>query len=239
MSVATSGTRIFGFAVTDSTKKAIVAVAFLIPVGVYLYTSHNDEAASTPAPGSVQPAIVQTPQLAPARITKRVARQKSSNNDRGTLRLRAIDARSGDIDPTLRLDLLARLQSVPLTGGGRSLFEVGAAPAAAALKPVKTATIIPLSKPSPVAPPGTNTPPPAAPIPLKFYGFVHAKGTPAEKGRGFFLDGDNIIVGSEGDLLKQRYRVVQLTATSAMMEDTVTKSRQPLPLVPEAQNNGS
>ena len=238
MSSAAPATKIFGFTVTDSAKKVIVAVAFLIPVGVYLYTSHNDAGEVPPPSPPVQAPASPSLQQTPARITKRVTRQKTAVTDRGTLRLRVIDARSGDIDPTLRLDLLARLQSADAGGAGRSLFEVGAAPAPAALKPVKTATIMPLPKPTTVAPPGTNTPPPAAAIPLKFYGFVRAKGA-AVGGRGFFLDGDNIIVGSEGDILKQRWKVVQLTATTAVMEDISTKGRQTLPLVPEAQNNGS
>jgi len=44
----------------------------------------------------------------------------------GVLRIRPVDATRGDIDPTLRLDLLERLQKVPQAKVTRSLFELQA-----------------------------------------------------------------------------------------------------------------
>ena len=76
-------------------------------------------------------------------------------------------------------------------------------------------------------------PPLTVNIPLKFYGFAK----PANKGelnRGLFLEGDNVIVASEGELVDHRYLVVELTPTSARMEDVQVKQRQDLPIVPEA-----
>ena len=71
-------------------------------------------------------------------------------------------------------------------------------------------------------------------IPLKFYGFVR----PAEKGqnnRGLFLDGDNILVASEGELIDHRYLVRELSALTARLEDTQVKQGQTLQVVPEAR----
>jgi hypothetical protein len=52
--------------------------------------------------------------------------------------------------------------------------------------------------------------------------------------RGFFMEGDNILVAIEGQLIQQRYLVVQLTPKTAKLEDTQLKLGQTLQLVPEA-----
>jgi hypothetical protein len=128
---------------------------------------------------------------------------------------------------------LARLQSVQPIEGGRSLFELGPANAASN-QPLPAVKIVP----KPVL--GTNAlhpggAPPAFSIPLKFYGFERLRNK-LSGNRGFFLDGDNILVASEGDLLKQRYLVVELAPGGAKLEDTQLKKGAVLPLVPEARN---
>ena len=79
-------------------------------------------------------------------------------------------------------------------------------------------------------PPG---PPSAPPIPLKFYGFVNRARSGAKS--AFFLDGDDIIVATEGDLIKKRYKIISIGLNSAVVEDTQFKSngRQTLPLTEE------
>ena len=70
-------------------------------------------------------------------------------------------------------------------------------------------------------------------IPFKYYGFAK----PALNGganRGFFMEGDNILVAGEGDVLEQRYLVVALTPNTAKVEDTQLKQGQDLPVTPEA-----
>lgn len=145
------------------------------------------------------------------------------------------------IDPTLRLDLLAKLQNVTIEGGQRSLFEFSAAPPPDA-DPAKPTTpdpkIIPGVKdygrvygplPKPADPPPPVKPPPPA-IPLKFYGFSDAK--PGVK-RAFFLEGaEDIFVAGEGELIKRRYKVVKIGLNSAIVEDTEHQNQQTLPLEP-------
>src|ERR1700759_1256664 len=91
---------------------------------------------------------------------------------------------------------------------------------------------IPISSPMPNK---ANSPPmgPVVNIPFKFYGYVKPA-TKGENNRGLFLDGDNILVASEGELLEHRYLVVELTPNNARMEDTSIKLGQTLPVVPEA-----
>jgi hypothetical protein len=78
-------------------------------------------------------------------------------------------------------------------------------------------------------------PPPAAPPPpilLKYYGYSSAKGD--NRKRAFFLDGDDILMASEGEVVKKRYKVVRIGVNSVVMEDTQFKHEQTLPLLEEA-----
>jgi hypothetical protein len=81
---------------------------------------------------------------------------------------------------------------------------------------------------------------PAAPvlppfsIPLKYYGFAKSKGRSTDGSRGLFLDGDNILIGSEGDMLEKRFLIVALTPNTARLEDTQAKQGQELQVTPEA-----
>jgi len=174
------------------------------------------------------------------RRVKAPVRGAASQEFKPTLKLRPDEKPNySTVDPTLRTDLLAKVQSVEMEGGSRSLFQFSAAsPAASAPGTSQTATIIkpagrmygpePPPKP-PVAPP----PPPPPAITLKFYGYS----TPRADGtkRAFFLDGDDIFVAAEGELIKKRYRVVQIGVNSVTMEDTEFKNnRQTIVIQPEA-----
>ncbi len=141
------------------------------------------------------------------------------------------------IDPTLRLDLLAKVQSVSLEGGARNLFQFGAAapPPSTPLAPIPKVGKVVVNGPPPppavIPPPGPPPAPSAPPIPLKYYGFTNTKGEPRKK--AFFLDGEEIIVAWEGETVKSRYRIVHIGVNSIEMEDTQFKSKQTLPLEPE------
>jgi hypothetical protein len=55
-----------------------------------------------------------------------------------------------------------------------------------------------------------------------------------EANRGFFMEGDNVLVAAEGDVLERRYLIVALTPNTAKVEDTQLKQGQDLPVTPEA-----
>jgi hypothetical protein len=98
----------------------------------------------------------------------------------------------------------------------------------------KVPPIIP--KPFPIASgpaPMTNLGLPTVHIPLKYYGFARSA-TKSEGSRGFFMDGDNILVATEGDVLEQRYLIVALTPNTAKVEDIQVKQGQDLQVTPEA-----
>jgi hypothetical protein len=141
------------------------------------------------------------------------------------------------IDPTLHLDLLAKLRNLPMEGGARSVFKEGTAPTPPAPDPVtiKPGPIVAKAgdpanaePPKPTGPPPTPPPPP---IPLKFYGYANQqKGGPK---RAFFLEGEDIFVAGENETVHNRYRIIKIGVNSAVVEDTTDKHQQTLPLVEE------
>ena len=117
------------------------------------------------------------------------------------------------IDPTLHLELLAKVQASKPAGGDRNLFEFGAD------KPKETAMLKgpepvvkgpnpmgPPELPPPPPPPGPPQPPPLPPLDAKYYGFA----SPSHSGRrrGFFMDGENILIKAEGEMLIGHYKIV-------------------------------
>ncbi|MCW5979037.1 MAG: hypothetical protein KIT09_13230 [Bryobacteraceae bacterium] len=137
------------------------------------------------------------------------------------------------VDPTLRLDLLAKLRTVEANGVRRSLFDFGAAP-----PPEPEPKIVPKEVAQTHAEPeSSNGPeepakpvkPPPPPINLKFYGFISPADAPVR--RAFFLDGDEIFVAAEGDLIRKRYKVVRIGINSAVVEDTEHQHQQTIALV--------
>ena len=139
------------------------------------------------------------------------------------------------IDPALKLNLLAELQNLPLEGGERSLFEFGAPPKPKTPTPT-VAKVVPVPPPS--ATPGVPTTPPKPvipPIPLKFYGYVSDSRNiaPGAAKRAFFLDGEDIVVAGENDVIRNRFKIIRISVNSAVVEDTTNKNQQTLPLVEE------
>ena len=76
-------------------------------------------------------------------------------------------------------------------------------------------------------------PPPPPPIPLKFYGYSGALRSNVR--RAFFLDGEDIVQAGENETIRNRYKIIRIGVNSAVVEDTVAKNQQTLPLAEEAQ----
>lgn len=155
------------------------------------------------------------------------------------------------VDPILKLAMLEKLRKVGIEGGSRSLFDFSGAPAPNAPKPevAKVKPILPGPKPfiGPVDTQGAQQraaaaaaaaaasapKPPPPPIPLKFYGFTNV--VRQGQKRAFFLEGEDIFVAGEGEMIKNRYKVVRIGVNSAVVEDTSNKNQQTLPLEAEGQ----
>jgi len=141
-----------------------------------------------------------------------------------------------DVDPTLRTDLLAKVQAVELAGGARNVFQMGPPPPKAEdLLARNEPTVRPMIGPK--RPPDPPPPPapvviPEPPIQLKYYGLSTV--VRSGKRTGFFMDGDDTpLVAAEGELVKRRYRVIRLTAKSVQVEDTEGKRTVTLPITEE------
>ena len=222
--------------------KKIAILGTLVAVGGYVFYANVLSGPSAPQPSvksAVKPAA---PVLTGSSKAPNISRAKTSV--RGGVsqefkpHLPKPDERPDytKIDPTLRLDLLTKVQSMDPEGGARSLFQFAPAPApkaveVAAIKPGPR-TYGPEPPPKPAAAAVPPPPPPPPPITLKFYGFSKPK--PDGQKRAFFMDGEDIFVAAEGELVKKRYRVVRIDANSVVMEDTEFKNnRQTLALQPE------
>ena len=222
-------------------KNKIYALAVLAVVAAYLLWS-NTGSDSSPAPTTAETARV-APPVAPDQSQTATPVQRRGLASRGSAEFRPrlgskrpeerVDPNK--VDPTLRLDLLAKVQNVPLEGGSRNLFQFGVAAPAAPLTPLPKVPNVRINGPAPApvaaTPPGLSPEPQAPPIPLKYYGFANAKNEARKK--AFFLDGEDIIVAWEGDTVKSRYKIVHIGVNSVEMEDTQLKSRQTLPLEAE------
>jgi hypothetical protein len=179
------------------------------------------------------------PSLAPPPQRSAPARVRGNNTEfRPSLKPRTGENRIDptSIDPTLRFDLLAKVQAVDPHGGNRNLFQFGAPPPPPAPKEpepkiIPSAVAAGRANPGEIKPAAPAGPPPPPPIPLKYYGYSTQKGEIRK--RAFFLDGEEILVAGEGDTVKRRYRVVRIGINSVVMEDTEHKSQQTLPLTEE------
>jgi hypothetical protein len=228
--------------------KKLAALGALVLIGGYFYISNRpssgdaspSESARPVATGAALPVSVQ--RNAKGRL--RGQRVSAQFEFRPTLKFKEGQLDRANIDPTLRLDLLERVQDVKIGDINRSLFESLTTPPVEMAKMVEPPKIkIPFPYQGPPPPPkvAVVAPPPeptAPPIPLKFYGFINPAKTAGPK-RAFFLDGEDIVVANEGQMIKNRYKIVRIGVNSADVEDTQFKknNRQTLPLVPEEQQS--
>ena len=133
-----------------------------------------------------------------------------------------------NLDPTLRLDLLAASEKTEYQGNGRNIFVSQAEdvvipkPGAPANTDGKQASEDPAHI---YQPPNI---PQAAPIPLKFYGFASSPGEPK---RIFLKLGEDVFVAGEGEIVDRRYKVIHISATSVEIQDVVNSGPpQSIPL---------
>jgi hypothetical protein len=227
-------------------KKVIFLLA-LVAVGGYVF---YDNVWNTPAPGgggggAARPAkktalIPQAEDVltAPAKGTAPAAAKKGAARGRGGEFRPSLKMEAGvaGVDPTLRLDLLAKVAAVEVRKVERSLFEFAAAPPpkvedAKSRLPEPKIEVAKRFIGPPEAPP--KPPPPPKPKPpainLKVYGSALPVGAGGVK-RVFVMDGDEIFTPAEGDVLKKRYRIVKITPTTVVVEDLDFKNEQTLPV---------
>jgi hypothetical protein len=218
-------------------KKVVILAVLLAVAAVVYFMNSSPSVGNSPSPASAPTAAARSAQAEQgAQAPVRPARgQRTLTEFRPSLRPKRGEQRPDpmSIDPTLRLDVLARLQQVNVEGARRSIFDFGQPPAPKP-DPVKIAEAKP-KVPSPIVPvdakPAEDTPPPkpqAPPVPFKFYGYLSPTGQPQK--RAFFVEGEEIHVVREGDVVKRRYKIVRIGVNSVVVEDTQFGQQQTLPL---------
>lgn len=123
--------------------------------------------------------------------------------------------RADNLDPTLRLDLLAASEQTQYEGNGRNIFvsrpdEVVIPKAMGNGSTDRAEVKNPVYTPPPVPPP--------TPIPLKFFGFASKPGEPKKI---FLSQGEDVWVAGEGEIVNRRYKVVRINVNSVEMQDVV------------------
>jgi hypothetical protein len=221
----------------DPKRIAVLAVLVALAGFAYLYNRNSSGGSeSTPVASRVPAANSSaTTPGAIGRSSFRVVQQSSSSTREFRPSLKPKNVDTANIDPTLRLDLLAKLKTVSAEAGTRSIFEIAAAPPEEikVKEPAKIAIARPFMGPVMAKAAEPPPEPKAPPIPLKFYGFVNK--TKVGDKRAFFLDGEDIVIAGEGDMIKKRYKIVRIGVNSAVVEDTEfkTNNQQTLPLEAE------
>jgi hypothetical protein len=230
-------------------KKVVVLGVLLAVAGVAIYMNvfAGDSENSQPAPQR-PPVLADPVNKAPAPAASRASTRRggrgSSTNVSGEIKPRQGWERPEDrpdpatIDPTLRLDLLAKVQNVEPEASMRNIFKYGvAAPPPStkpiilpSVKPIEVASRGPVTPPPPPPPPGPPPPPVPPPITMKYYGYQISKADGSKI--AFLLDGEDIIMATENQAVKRgRYKVVAIGLTSITIEDTQFKSNQTVRIV--------
>ena len=223
-------------------RKKMAFLGVLVVVGGYFFYSNVLSGPSASAPEHHGAAAHTSPEapnytVKPGDARRPTPATRTSEEFRPSLKPKRPEDRVDpmSIDPTLRTDLLAKVQAVEMQGGNRNLFQFSTAPPPPLPKePIVKVAGAGANNPN-QPPPGPPKPPAAAPPPpilLKYYGYSSARGD--NRKHAFFLDGDDILVAAEGDVVKKRYRVVRIGVNSVVMEDTQFKHEQTLPLQEEA-----
>ena len=180
-------------------KKKMVWLAVLGPIAVLIFAYQfipmftDSPAASSSSAEAAAPVAAPrtTPAHAPAGRSKKVYGE--------------------NLDPTLKLDLLASSEQTIYEGNGRNIFVSHAEDIP---QPKASAATDAAVEQAYVAPP----PPPPPPIPLKFFGFASKPGEPKKI---FLQQNEDIFVAGEGEIVNRRYKVIRIAPTSVEIQDMV------------------
>jgi hypothetical protein len=221
-------------------KKIAILGGLLAVAAIVVYTQVFS-GPSEPAPARRSAAPVSAPPsvAVPGKPTA-AKRRRGTSSSLGEFKPRLGEVNPQDrpdpatIDPEIHFDLLTKLEKIEAASSGRNIFQMGAAPAPAApqgpLKalPSRTPQIV-VNHPSTPISAGLPPTPQAPPITFHYYGFEVLKADGRK--HAFLLDGDEIMIASENEMLKRgRYKVTHIGVNSITIEDTQFKHSQTLQL---------
>ncbi len=199
---------------TEDKKKVYLAtglaVVMLILLVRFLWQTFGPSTPATQPPAATVTAPrVSAPEPSSEPVEQPYAREASK-----------VASSSSSLDPTLHPEIMRQAESLAYTGSGRNIFSQFSAPP---VIPKAIASARPST--APAAPVG---PPPPPPINLRFYGYAAQNNGHEEI---FLLQGDDIFIASEGDVVDRRYRIGKISAASVQVEDLPYHNTQTLPLL--------
>ena len=191
----------------ENRNKVIAAVSLVIIAVVLMATRFSgflglgSSSAAAPTPANI--AIAPEQPVPAAKATSKNASRKQTV--------------AQSLDPTLRTDLLKISEDTKYEGSGRNIFRVFV-DIPKIVQPVATDT---------PPPQGPALPPPPPPIDLKFYGYATPTGSTR---RIFLIQGEDVFIAREGDIVDRRYKVVRISPTAVEILDVLSNNRQSIPL---------
>jgi len=234
----------------ENKKKVYALAALMLGLGYAFYDNVIASGPSTASASRGAPPPVAAPLAAPPAVASPAADEDAAAPARGNrnrsgefhpiVHAKRPEDRvdTANVDPSLHLDLLAKLEAVPPAGEGRNLFAIGVdAPKLPGNEPqVKVVPQQHVIGPPPIPGSVAAGPPPEPPLPpinFKYYGFS----TVLKDGRkaAFFLQNDIILIKAEGDMVAGTYKLVRIDRTTAVVEDVKSKRRQTVVLAEEAE----
>jgi len=211
----------------ENRKKTIIA-GVMGMVGliclVYLYNTLFG-GPSSPPPATTSTPVVATTSSAnkPSSETARPSVPGGASPGVAAIKLAST---SSSLDPTLDESAMLRTEGLVYSGTGRNIFSATyTAPLPTVVKPKFN------PRPPPPPPPVVQGPPPIPPPPpinLKFFGTAqHGKGG---KIQAFLLQGEDVYLASQGDIVSRKYKIVSISANSIQVTDLQNNNTQTLPL---------
>lgn len=220
---------------SDNRKKTITASALGVVALICIIYAYNQlfGGPSSPPPS---PAPASTTVEAPAEN-----RSASSGSTRSSSVKQAVPGgnapgvaatkmatTSSSLDPTLDETAMLRTESLEYSGTGRNIFSAIYVP-----PPPPIPKDMPSARPKgPVLPPPPPPPPPTCPptcppINLKFFGT--AKRVNGQM-QAFLLQGEDVYLASQGDIVARKYKIVSIAATNIQVTDLQNSNTQTLTL---------
>lgn len=185
-------------------KKELIALGVLVVVAFLLLSRMF-----WPSAPDTSQAMAPTPGNTAIPLTRRTASGK------------VVKITEPRLDPTLELDVLQRSEQAKYEGSGRNIFVNG--PVSIPV-PKRNGTTDQQKMIAQQRAAQVYVPPP---ITLKFFGFANRPGEPK---RVFLVQGEDVFIAGEGDIVNRRYRVLRISAASVDVEDVLTNNRQSIPL---------
>ena len=205
-----------------------LAVALTILAGVVYYQFFRSSGGS-PQPHPSNVPFVTSESAPTVRSEFRAASRRSPRSGRFQPRI-GRPASETQLDPltadaTLRSDLLKRIRSIEMPSVERDIFNFGPPPKRAQVL-TPTATQLAqsrlneaLRKPMRAEPAGRakKVPPRVRAPAWKYFGLASRPGSDAH--RAFLLDDEEILVGAEGSVLQDRYRIAHIGLEAVVLKD--------------------